>query len=86
MSSTKNTQRQLDSEDEFIANIPNRYRLSSPVKPTLKRHPNQGMCMCEGDEIEEGPSESFIEKKSQNIVEMPEDDVLEKFIVKYECQ
>jgi len=39
MSSQKNTKRELDSEDEFIANIPDRYRISSPVKPTLKRHP-----------------------------------------------
>ena len=41
------------------------------------------MCLCEGDEIEEGPSESILVDKSQNLVEMPDDNVLEFFIL--EC-
>lgn len=83
MSSTKISTSQMDSEDEFIASLPTQYRISTPVKPNLKRHPNQGMCLCEGDEIEEGPSESILVDESQNLVEMPDDNVLESFILEY---
>jgi len=86
VSSQKYTKRELNSEDEFIANIPDHYRIFSPVKPTLKRHPSQGMCMCESDKVEESPSESLIENKCQNLVEMPDDNVLESFILEYDCK
>ena len=54
---------------------------STRVEPTIIRHPNQGMCQCIGDVIEEGPSEIHFELHTENLVDMPNDFVLESYII-----
>ena len=57
--------------------------IESPVKRTLRRHPNQGMCLLQTDNVKDGPSEMVIQSQAENLVEISEDFVFENFMMEY---
>jgi hypothetical protein len=66
-----------DSDKELVEN----FCKSTPTKPSLQRHPDQGMCLDNDEILESSVSEvSFINDET-NLVEMPCDFVLESFII-----
>lgn len=59
-------------------------------KPTLKRSKREGMCLCEGDDLESSESDECVEnnktkvnteeKQSKNIIFIEDDNILEEYM------
>lgn len=59
-------------------------------KPTLKRSKREGMCLCEGDDLESSESDGCVEnnktkvnteeKQSKNIIFIEDDKILEEYM------
>ena len=70
---SQNAQKKENSEDEFVKNIFNCIK-STPVKRKLKRNPKQGMCM----------DENNVNEDYLNIVAIPDEDIVDSFILSYD--